>query len=297
MKKLKILSLLTAAVLTLSLCAGCGASKGITIGSKQFTESILLGEIYAQLIDAKTDIPVTRKLNLGGVSVLMPAMEQGEIDIYFEYTGTAYNEILDHEFQEGTSSEEILETCKTEMDRDHSITMFDPLGLNNTYAVAVKTDRVGELGTTLSGLSPISPDLNFGCGHSFYSRAHDGYEGMTAVYNLSFKDTKLMDSTLLYEAADTGDLDVIVIFGTDSLLKKYDMTILEDDQSFFPPYHGAPMCRNEMLEKYPELREVLNSLAGSVDNDTMQELNYQVDVENRSIEEVAKEFLTSHGYI
>ena len=297
MKKIKFLSLILAAVLALSLMSGCGNSKGVTIGSKQFTESILLGEMYAQLIEAKTDIPVTRKLNLGGVSVLMPAMEQGEIDIYFEYTGTAYNEILDHEFQEGTTSEEILETCQTEMDRDYNITMFDPLGLNNTYAVAIKSDRTGDIGTSISDLSPIASDLNFGCGHSFYSRTHDGYDGMTAAYHLNFKDTKLMDSTLLYEAADTGDLDVIVIFGTDSLLKKYDMTLLEDDQSFFPPYHGAPMCRNEILDQYPELREVLNSLANGIDNDTMQELNYQVDVENRSVEDVAKEFLTSHGYI
>lgn len=297
MKK-RYAGMILAASLCLGLFSGCGASNGVTIGSKQFTESILLGEMYAQLIEAKTDIPVTRKLNLGGVSVLMPAMEKGEIDIYFEYTGTAYNEILDHEFLAGLTSEEILSTCKEEMDRDHNITMFDPLGLNNTYDVAVKADRAEELGIkTISDLSPIAQDLNFGCGHSFYSRVHDGYEGMTKTFNLNFKDTKLMDSTLLYEAADTGDLDVIIVFGTDSLLKKYNMTLLEDDKSFFPPYHGAPMCRNEVLKQHPELAEVLNSFAGGIDNDTMQELNYQVDVENRSVEDVAKEFLTSHGYI
>lgn len=106
-----------------------------------------------------------------------------------------------------------------------------------------------------------------------------------------------MDTSLLYEAADTGDLDVIVVFGTDSLLKKYDMTTLEDDKNVFPPYHGAPVCRDETLEKYPELKDVLNTLAGAVDNDTIQELNYQVDVENRSVEEVAKEFLKDNGYI
>lgn len=298
MKKRNIVALLLIALLLLSMLAGCGASKGVTIGSKQFTESILLGEMYAQLIEAKTDIPVTRKLNLGGVSVCMPAMEKGEIDMYFEYTGTAYNEILDHTFQQGTTPEEVLKVCQEEMARDHGITMFDPLGLNNTYDVAIRSDRARELGVSkISDLSSIAGNLNFGCGHSFYSRAHDGYSGMVETYNLNFKDTKLMDTSLLYESIETGALDVIIVFGTDSLLKKYDMILLEDDKAFFPPYHGAPMCRNETLTKYPELSDVLNSLAGKIDSDTMQELNYQVDVENRSVEDVAKEFLTSRGFI
>lgn len=298
MKKKRIFAMLLVVLMTLPVLSGCGTSKGITIGSKQFTESILLGEMYAQLIEAKTDIPVTRKLNLGGVSVCMPAMEKGEIDMYFEYTGTAYNEILDHEFKQGTTPEEVLKVCQEEMDRDHGITMFDPLGLNNTYDVAIRSDRAAELGVSkISDLTTIAGDLNFGCGHSFYSRTHDGYSGMVETYGLNFKDTKLMDTSLLYESIETGALDVIIVFGTDSLLKKYDMILLEDDKAFFPPYHGAPMCRNEALAKYPELSDVLNSLAGKIDSNTMQDLNYQVDVENRTVEDVAKEFLTSQGFI
>lgn len=298
MKKKRTLSLLLVVCLLSAMLSGCGSDKGITIGSKQFTESILMGEMYAQLIEAKTDIPVTRKLNLGGTSVCIPAMQEGEIDIYFEYTGTAYNEILDHELTEGITSQEILDICKTELRDSYGITMFDPVGLNNTYALALKTDMAQELGVTkISDLTALSPELKFGCGHSFYSRTYDGYQGIVATYDLSFKDTLKMDTSLLYEAIDTGDLDVICVFGTDSLLRKYDMTLLEDDGGVFPPYHGAPVCRNEALEEYPELEEILNSLAGAIDNDTMQELNYQVDVENRTVEEVAKEFLTEHGYI
>ena len=299
MKKKSIAAVILALIMILPALSGCGASsEGITIGSKQFTENILLGEIYAQLIEAKTGIPVTRKLNLGGVSVCMPAMEKGEIDVYFEYTGTAYNEILDHEFRQGTTPEEILKVCQEEMSRDHGITMFEPVGLNNTYDVALRADRARELGVTkISDLSEIAGDLNFGCGHSFYSRVHDGYTGMVEAYGLNFKDTKLMDTTLLYESAGTGALDVIIVFGTDSLLKKYDMILLEDDKSFFPPYHGAPMCRNEALEKYPELSDILDSLAGKIESDTMQELNYQVDVENKPVEEVARDFLTGQGLL
>ncbi len=297
MKKSKVLSLVLAAVLLLSMCSGCGSSQSVTIGSKQFTENILLGEIYAQLIEAKTDLSVTRKLNLGGTSVCWPALQKGEIDIYFEYTGTAYNELLDHELGESDTNEYILETCRKELN-DEGATMFDPLGLNNTFALAIKTDRKSELGVgAISDLAPIADTLTFGANHMFYTRQHDGYDGLVATYGLTFKDALKMDSSLLYEAANSGELDVIVVYATDSLLRKYDMTILEDDRSLFPPYHGAPLCRNETLEKHPELKEVLNTLAGAVDDNTMQELNYQVDIENRSVEDVAKEFLTSNGYL
>lgn len=294
----KKLAIVLVVLMLLAALGGCGGKKGgITVGSKQFTENILLGEIYAQLIEAKTDIPVTRKLNLGGTSVCVPSMEKGEIDLYFEYTGTAYNEILDHEMRPGTSSDEILNICKTELNA-RGFTMFDPVGLNNTYAIAVKSARVNEFGVSaISELAPLSSGLKFGAGHSFYARIHDGYDGIVSTYGLNFKDSLKMDTSLLYEAVDTGDLDVIVVFGTDSLLKKYDMTILEDDRGVFPPYHGAPLCKNETLEKYPELADVLNSLADAIDNNTIQELNYQVDVENRSVEDVAKEFLTQNGYI
>lgn len=293
----KRIAFLPALALCLCLLSGCGAEKGITVGSKQFTENILLGEIYAQLIEAKTDIPVSRKLNLGGTSVCMPAMEKGEIDLYFEYTGTAFNEILDHELTPELTADDILETCITELG-EKGLTMFDPLGLNNTYALAIKSSRLAELGvTSISQLAPISEDMKFGAGHTFYTRVHDGYDGIVNVYGLNFREALKMDTSLLYEAADTGDLDVIVVFGTDSLLKKYDMTILEDDKGVFPPYHGAPLCRSETLEKYPELRDVLNILAGAVDNQTIQELNYQVDVEKRAVEDVAAEFLKNNGYI
>lgn len=293
----KRIALLLALTLLVTLFTGCGSKKGVTIGSKQFTENIVLGEVYAQLIEAKTDIPVTRKLNLGGTSVCMPAMEKGEIDLYFEYTGTAYNEILDHELEPGTTADEILEVCQTELN-DQGITMFDPLGLNNTYALAIKTARMDEFGiTTISELAPISDQIRFGAGHTFYTRVHDGYDGIVATYGLNFQESLKMDTSLLYEAADKDELDVIVVFGTDALLKKYDMTTLEDDKGVFPPYQGAPICRNEALEAYPELKEVLNTLAGAVDDETIQDLNYQVDVEKRSVEDVAKEFLTNNGYI
>jgi len=298
MKSRKILAILLVICIMLVSFSGCGSSKSITIGSKQFTESILMSEIYAQLIEAKTDLSVTRKLNLGGTPVCFSALKKGEIDLYFEYTGTAYNEILDLELTPGITSDDITTTSKNQLNANYNLTLFDPIGFNNTYALAIKASRLEELGVSkISDLSSISGDLRFGAGHAFYTRAHDGYDGIVATYGLSFKESLKMDTSLLYEAIDTGNLDVIVVFSTDSLLKKYDMTILEDDGGVFPPYHGSPLCRNEVIDKYPELKEILNSLAGAVDDATMQELNYQVDVENRTVETVAKEFLTQNGYI
>ena len=298
MKKKTTIILLFAMLSLLSVLSGCGRSKDITIGSKQFTENILLGEMYAQLIEAKTDISVTRKLNLGGTAVCHLAAQKGEIDMYFEYTGTAYNELLNHTLEAGITSEEILAVCQKELNENSQLTMFDPLGFNNTYAVAVKTSRLGELGIrTLSEMSAISEQIRFGAGHVFYTRLHDGYNGLVDTYGVKFKKSLKMDTSLLYEAVDTGELDAIVVFTTDGLLKKYDLTCLVDDKTLFPPYEGAIVCRNDILEKYPELGDVLNTFAGKIDDETMQMLNYKVDIENRSVEEVAREFLTGNGYI
>jgi len=299
MTKRIITAALAAMMVLAALClTGCGEKDSITIGSKQYTESILIGEMYAQLIEEHSDVKVVRKLNLGGTSVCMSALKEGEIDACPMYTGTLYNEVLNHELDAGVTTEDIRETCRTEMDEQFDITMFDPQGQNNTYALAIKSSRQAELGAyKISDLAGISSSLRFGADHIFYTRVHDGYDGLVATYGLSFKEALKMDGSLLYEAVDSGDLDVVEVFSTDSLLKKYELTCLEDDLGLFPPYEGVLVCRNEVLEKHPELEEILNSLADALDDETVQELNYQVDIAQRSVEDVAKEFLNSNGYI
>lgn len=298
MKMNKIIALILVLILAISVFSGCSGSDGVVVASKQFTESIVLGEILAQLIEAKTDIPVTRKMNLGDTAVLIPAMQNEDVDIYFEYSGTAYGTILGRELVPGMTADEVMTAARAEMNEKFGITMFDAVGNNNTYALAMKTEKMNELGISkISDLSALSSELKFGGNHVFYTRIQDGYEGVTKTYNLNFKDSLKMDKTLLYEAIDKGELDVIVVFGTDSLLKKYEMTVLEDDKNVFPPYQGSPMCLNSTLEKYPELNEVLNMLVGLITDEIAQDLNYQVDVEQRPVEEVAKEFLEKNGLI
>lgn len=298
MNKTRMIALILAMMLVVGMLSGCAGEKGVVVASKQFTESIVLGEILAQLIEAKTDIPVTRKMNLGDTAVLIPAMQNGEVDIYFEYSGTMYGTILSRELTPGMTADEVMTASRQEMNEKFGITVFDAVGNNNTYALAMKTAKMQELGVTkISDLSALSPDLKFGGNHVFYTRVQDGYEGVTKTYELNFKDSLKMDKTLLYEAIDSGELDVIVVFGTDSLLKKYEMTVLEDDANVFPPYQGAPMCLNTTLEKYPELNEVLNLLVGLITDEIAQDLNYQVDVEQRAVEDVAREFLQKYGLV
>lgn len=298
MNKIKMIALALVLVMTMSLFTGCSGNDGVVVASKQFTESIVLGEIIAQLIEAKTDIPVTRKMNLGDTAVLIPAMQNNEVDIYFEYSGTMYGTILQQELVPGMTADEVMTASRQQMNDKFGITVFDSVGNNNTYALAMKTAKMQELNiTSISDLTAIAPQLMFGGNHVFYTRVQDGYEGVTKTYDLNFKDSLKMDKTLLYEAIDSGELDVIVVFGTDSLLKKYEMTVLQDDKNVFPPYQGAPICLNSTLEKYPELKEVLNLLVGLITDEIAQDLNYQVDVEQRSVEEVAKEFLEKNGLI
>lgn len=298
-RTLKAIGFVLVLCMVMVAMTGCGGTKkSITIASKQFTENILLSEMYAQLVESNTDIKVERKQNLGGTAVCFPAMEKGEIDIYPEYSGTAYADILKISNDGSVSSEQIFEIAKNKLLEDHKITMFDPIGINNTYALGLLKTVADELGvTSMTELAAHAPNLKFGANHVFYTRDVDGYDPMIARYGYNFAASEKMDSSLLYEAIDQKQLDVIVIYATDSLLVKYDMTILKDDLSLFPAYHGAPICRNATLETYPELKEVLNKLAGMIDDSTMQQLDYQVDVEHKTVEVVAKEFLKEKGLI
>ena len=294
----KLLCIVLAVLCCAALFAGCGSKSKVTIGSKLYTENILLSEMVAQLIEAKTDIEVERKQALGGTSVCFPALEKGEIDMYVEYSGTMYNEILKIEFTPDMTADTIYAKVKQDLYDVHNVTIYEPIGLNNTYALGILEEKAAALNVkSMSDLAAAAPELIFGANHLFYTRLTDGYDGMVERYNLHFQDALKMDSSLLYDATAQGQVDVMVIYSTDALLKKYNMVVLEDDKQLFPPYHGTPIVKNETLKKYPALNDVLNLLAGRIDDARMQELNYQVDVEKRQVDEVAKEFLTAEGLL
>ncbi len=292
----KLMATVLILVMSVMIFTGCGSGDQVTIGSKDFTESILLGEIFAQLIEGNTDIKVVRKLNMGGSFVCFEALKKGDIDIYPEYTGTALSAML--EMDVIGDPDEAYRVVSEEFEEQFNIRWLDPLGLNNTYTIAVSNEVYEEYGIeTYSDLATVSENLVFGGGYEFHNR-QDGFEGLVDLYGMKFKgDPVKMEISLKYQAIGNGDIDVTDAFATDGPIMRYNLKVLEDDKGFFPPYFASPIIKNETLEKYPELEDLLNELGGRIDDPTMVELNYLVDVEGESIESVAKDFLTDQGLI
>lgn len=296
MKK-KILSLAIAATAVLSIAlTGCGSKDTVVIGSKDFSENIILGEIVSQLIENKTELKVERKLNMGGTFINFEALKKGDIDIYSEYTGTGLTAHLKMDVI--TDPDEAYSVVKEEFDKQFDISWMEPYGFNNTYAIAVTRAVADEYGLEkCSDLVGVSENLVYGGENEFFNR-EDGFEGFCNLYGIAFKgDPKMMNVSLKYQAIGNNDMDATDAFTTDAEIKKYDLKVLEDDLNFFPPYYAAPLVRNETLKNHPELVDVLNLLAGQITDEEMTELNYQVNVEQKAVEQVATDFLKSKGLL
>ncbi len=297
MKRQKILAVGIGLLLMAGLSAGCGQSQDkVVIGSKNFTENVILGEIFAQLIRAKTDLKVEYKENLGGTMVCFEALKKGELDIYPEYTGTGLTAHLKMDVINDAAK--VYDIVKREFDKRFDIQWLKPLGFNNTYAVAIKEDLGQQYDLhKVSQLAPLAKQLTFGAEHEFFDR-QDGYDGMVRTYGLKFKGEPVkMDTSLKYQAIAEGKMDVTDAFSTDGQLIKYKLRVLEDDRHFFPPYYAAPIVRNKTLQKHPELKKVLNELAGKISDDQMQKMNYQAESEKKPIKDIAKAFLKAKGLI
>lgn len=289
-------TLLVLILVTIFAFVGCSGSNTITVGSKDFGENILLGEIFAQLIEAKTDLKVHRKLNMGGTFVNFNAMRNKQLDIYPEYTGTALTATLEMDvINDPTESYNVV---KDEYLKRYDIVWLEPLGFNNTYTLAITPEVAAQYPMeTFSDLAAYAPNLVFGAEHEFFDR-QDGFDGLIAEYGLNFKGEPLkMVVALKYQAIGQGDMDITDAFSTDGQLQQFNLKVLEDDKGFFPPYHAAPIIRKATLDAHPELEEVLNLLAGRIDDERMAALNYAADVEGRPTEEVATQFLTEEGLI
>ncbi|AIY83465.1 binding--dependent transport system inner membrane component family protein [Clostridium baratii str. Sullivan] len=267
----------------------------ITIGSKNFTEQLILGNMYADLVEAKTDLNVQRKLNLGGTSVAFGAVQSGDLDMYADYTGTLLLSVMKE--QPIKDKEKSFEHIKDVMNTKYGLTLLDPIGFNNTYTLAMMPDVAKKYNiNTLSDLAKHSKDFTLSPTIEFENR-EDGLVGLSKTYNMNFKNVKAMDGSLRYSALSNNESQVVDAFSTDGLLKKFNLKVLEDDKGFFSPYNAVPLVNNKTLENHPELKDVLNSLAGKIDEKTMIDLNYQVDELGKSPEEVAHQFLVDNSLI
>lgn len=294
---LVLIIVLTMLSLVVSGCASQSAvEKKVIVASKPFTESYILAEIIAGLIESKTDITVERKMGIGGgTSNIQPAMEKGEIDIYPEYSGTGWLFVLKKDAISDNTV--MMENLKKEYSDLYAIKWFDPYGFNDTFALAVKKSLADSKNLkTYSDLAKISNTLKFAAEYDFYER-EDGYPGLVTTYGFAFKETKDIDIGLKYEAIASDQVDAINVFSTDALLLTNNLMVLEDDKIFFPPYFAATLIREETLAKYPELEAVLNSLTDKISNDEMIAMNSAVDNDKKDPKVVAEEFLKSKGLI
>ncbi len=272
------------------LLTACSSSDRIVIGSKNFTEQVILGELFAQQIERRTGLEVDRRLNLGGTLVCHQAIVAGQIDIYPEYTGTGLTAILGA--QPMNDSNQVYEKVKTDYAARFAVDWTEPLGFNNTFAIIVRAGDAAKFNLrTISDSAPLTRDWTAGFGYEFMERS-DGYRGLSQAYNLQFPDEpRVMDLGLTYRALADGQVDFIAGDSTAGLIESLGLFALEDDKSYFPPYDAAPVIRHEIVLKHPEVREALRELGGKISEPAMRRLNYAVDGERRDVAQVVSEFL------
>ncbi|WP_316568233.1 glycine betaine ABC transporter substrate-binding protein [Neobacillus sp. YIM B06451] len=272
-----------------------GAKEKIAIGSKNFTEAVILANMAADLIEDKTDIEVERKLKLGGTQVVFNALRKGDIDTYIEYTGTGLVTIMKKEVS--NDPDEVYNMVREGFKETYGLETLKPLGFNNTYTLAVRQDTAEKYGLeTFSDLAKVSNELTLGATIEFTNRK-DGLPGLVEMYNMDFGDLRAVDGGLRYKALQSRETDVIDAFSTDGLLEEFKLKVLEDDRKFFPPYFAVPIVKEETLKEHPEIKDVFDLLAGKLTDEKMRKLNYRVDSLKESPQEVAKDFLIEEGLI
>ncbi|MGM0651526.1 MAG: glycine betaine ABC transporter substrate-binding protein [Bacillota bacterium] len=311
-KRFFILWVVLVMITGLVFVVGCEADEGedeaadmeVVIGSKEYTEQLVLGQIAIHALEYN-GIPTVDETGLGGTSMVRDALESGDVDLYWEYTGTALIAILG--FDEAiTDSQECYDVVKETDYEQNQIVWLDYTPFNNTYTIMMRQDDAEELGIeTISDLAeainegveaPEPGTWNLASDHEYTIR-DDGYPGLQKLYGFEFEDAFPMDAGIVYDSLKEGDVSVSMGFATDGRIAAYNLVNLEDDKNFHPVYNCAPTLREETLEKLPEIEEILNPIAKALDTETMSALNMKVDIDGDLPSEVAEEWLLEEGFI
>lgn len=304
LKKLKLKQISLIVTILVILTAGSflpqiknkSFNQPLIIAGKLGTEPNILIQMYKLLIENQTDIKVELKENLGKTAFLYQALKSGAIDLYPEFTGTITKTLLKNPPKSSNNARLVYEQAKLGIKREDDLVYLRPMAYQNTYALAVKQDFATKYHLqTISDLQKVSSFAIAGFTLEFSQRA-DGNKGLQSKYQLNLK-VKTMEPALRYKALERGDIQVIDVYSTDSEIRRYHLKVLQDNRQLFPPYQGAPLMRAETLKKYPDLKPVLNQLAGKITTKQMQELNYQVDVLKKSPRQVAQKFLSEQGLL
>jgi osmoprotectant transport system substrate-binding protein len=286
-------SFLAALALLLSGCVP--KNSGLTVGSKNFTEQLVLGELLAQYLGRST-APIDRRFYLAGSYICHQALLAGRIDMYVEYTGTALVAILKEKPVSDHAA--VFNTVKDLYSRRFGLEVFPSLGFDNTFAMAMRGADARRLRLkTLSDAAAISPQLRLGVGYEFLERP-DGYKGLATKYGFKFAESpRVMDLGLLYRALQNNQVDMVAGSNTDGLIAALDLVVLEDDRHYFPPYDAVPIVRRATLDRHPEVAAALQKLSGRISADDMRRMNYAVDGEKKDAAAVVKDFLARTLYL
>jgi osmoprotectant transport system substrate-binding protein len=278
------------------LLAGCAPKhSGLSIGSKNFTEQLVLGELLAQYLGRFTSLPIEKRFYLAGTYICHQALLAGRIDMYVEYTGTALVAILKE--TPGSDHAAVFNTVKTLYARKFGLEVFPSLGFDNTFAMVMRGDDARRLRLkTLSDVAAVSSQLRLGVGYEFLERP-DGYKGLAAKYGFKFAEApRVMDLGLLYRALQNKQVDIVAGSNTDGLIAALDLVVLEDDRHYFPPYDAVPIVRREILERYPDVGAALHRLSGRITAEDMRRMNYAVDGEKKDAAFVVKDLLANNRF-
>ena len=283
------LLLLLAAILA-SLACGPSHSDRIVVGSKNFTESFILGELIAQQIEAHTNLKVERRFYLAGTYICQQAILAGRIDVYPEYTGTALTAVLKQ--KASADKEDVYQRVKEEYERRFDLTLGPAFGFNDTFAMEIRGEDARRLHIqTLSQAAQFAPQWRAGFGYEFMERP-DGYPGLATAYGLHFAEQpRIMDLGLLARALQSHQIDFAGGNATDGLIPALDLFALEDDRHYFPPYEAAPVISEQTLQEHPEIAQALAALANTISDSEMQRMNYAVDGQHRDTRDVVRDFL------
>ncbi len=271
-----------------------GGSADIIIASKNYTEQDILGELFAQQIEATTNLKVDRRPRLGGTFVCHSAIAAGKIDAYIEYTGTAYNAILQQKVID--NPQEVYQRVKQDYAQKFKLAVMEPLGFENTYAIIVRGEAAKRYNLkTIGDLAQYAPQWRGGFGYEFMER-EDGFPGLAKTYGLRFgKSPRIMDLGLLYRALIQKQVDVVAANSTDGQIARLGLVVLKDNKQYFPPYEAVPVIRQETLQKYPQIKKAVSQLSGKINADEMRQLNYLVEGELRKVKNVVREFRKEKG--
>lgn len=284
------------AIAALLLTIGCRPSHSnrIVVGSKNFTEQVVLAELLAQHIETRLHIPVERRFYLAGSYIAHQAILANRIDIYPEYTGTALTAMLKE--SPNWDANVVFNQVREQYEKQFHLTVTPPLGFNNSFAMVMRGADARQLRISkLSEAKQYSAKWTFGCGYEFLERP-DGYAGFVRRYGLTFADKpRVMDLGLLYRALKDHQIDLAAGNGTDGVIAALDMTVLEDDLHYFPPYEAVPVVSDQALRRFPQLQATLNELANTISDDEMRRMNYAVDGEHRDVVDVVREFRAKKG--